>query len=73
MPKYTGMSDLKYHVAQCMTTWKEVLNQEWMQRFIHMLEEVPRNWYSVLEVCRGTTNWEELIQNFKVTFTFEAQ
>jgi hypothetical protein len=35
--------------------------------------QFPRNWYLELEVCRGTTNWEELIQNFKVTFTFEVE
>jgi hypothetical protein len=39
----------------------------------YTLETVPRNWYLELEVCRGMTNWEELIQNFKVTFNFEVE
>jgi hypothetical protein len=50
-----------------------VSKQEWMHRFIHTLETVPRNWYLELEVCRGTTDWEELTQNFKVTFNFEVE
>jgi hypothetical protein len=50
-----------------------VPKQEWMHRFIHTLETVPRNWYLELEVHRGTMNWEELIQNFKVTFNFEVE
>jgi hypothetical protein len=31
----------------------------------------PKNWYLELEVRRETTDWEELTQNFKVTFSFE--
>jgi hypothetical protein len=56
-----------------MTTWRQVPKQEWMHRFIHTLETVPKNWYLELEVHRGTTDWEELTQNFKVTFSFEVE
>jgi hypothetical protein len=38
-----------------------------------MLETVPGNWYLEIEVCREIVNWEELIQNLKVTFTFEVE
>jgi hypothetical protein len=41
--------------------------------FIHTLETVPGNWYLELEVRRGMTNREELIQNFKVAFNFEFE
>jgi hypothetical protein len=73
MPKYTGMRNMRGHVTRCMKTWKQVLKQEWTHRFIHTPGTVPRNWYQELEVHRQMMNWEELIQNFKVTFTFEAE
>jgi hypothetical protein len=50
-----------------------VPKKEWTHRFIHMLETVPWNWYQELEVHRQMMNWEELIQKFKVTFTFEVE
>jgi hypothetical protein len=73
MHKYTGMSSLTNHVAQFMTTWRQVSKLEWTHWFIHTLEMVPKNWYLELEVRRGTTNWEELTHNFKVTFNFEVE
>jgi hypothetical protein len=33
---------------------------------------INQHWYLELEVPRGTTNWEELTHNFKVTFNFEV-
>jgi hypothetical protein len=49
-----------------MKTWIQVPKLEWMHRFIHTLETVPKNWYLELEVCKGT-------RNFKVTFSFEVE
>jgi hypothetical protein len=46
---------------------------EWTHRLIHLLEKVPKNWYLELEVCKGTIDWEELIQNCKVTFSFQVE
>jgi hypothetical protein len=51
-----GMISLTDHVVHCMTTWRHMPNQEWMHRFIHTLETVPKNWYLEIEVCRGTTD-----------------
>jgi hypothetical protein len=36
-----------------------------------LLDTIPKNWYLELEVHRGTTDWEDLTHNFKVTFKFE--
>jgi hypothetical protein len=32
-----------------------------------------KNWYLELEMHRETTRWDELVQRFKVTFTFEHE
>jgi hypothetical protein len=32
---------------------------------------IPKKWYLELEVCKGTTYWEDLTHNFKVTFKIE--
>jgi hypothetical protein len=37
MHKYTGMSDPKDHISECIMTWTRVSKQEWMHRFIHTL------------------------------------
>jgi hypothetical protein len=42
-----------------------------MHRFIHTLDTIPKNWYLELEMCRETRIWDELVQIFKVKFTFE--
>jgi hypothetical protein len=47
--------------------------KEWMHRFIHTLETIPKNWYLELEMHRDTTDWDYMTQRFKVTFTFEHE
>jgi hypothetical protein len=32
-----------------------------------------KNWYLKMEMHRETTRWNELVQRFKVTFTFENE
>jgi hypothetical protein len=44
-----------------------------IHRFIHTLDTIPKNWYLELEMRRETTRWEELVQRFKVMFTFEHE
>jgi hypothetical protein len=44
-----------------------------MHRFIHMLDTIPKNWYLELEMRRETTEWGELVQRFKIMFTFEHE
>jgi hypothetical protein len=38
---------------------------------VHTLDIISKNWYIELEVCRGTGDWKELTEKFKVTFSFE--
>jgi hypothetical protein len=59
------------HVTQCIATWNKVPRKEWTHLFVHTLDTIPKNWYLELEVHRETADWEELTQNFKVTFSFE--
>ena len=44
--KYIGLSDPGKHIEHCHTTWKAYSQQEWVHRFIHTLEMVPRGWYT---------------------------
>jgi hypothetical protein len=44
-----------------------------MHIFIHTLDTIPNNWYLELEMCRETIGWEEPVQRFKITFTFEHE
>jgi hypothetical protein len=44
-----------------------------MHRFIHTLDMIPKNWLLELEMHRETTNWDELTQRYKITFTFENE
>jgi hypothetical protein len=44
-----------------------------MHKFIHTLDTNPKNLYLELEMRREKTGWDELVQRFKVTFTFEHE
>jgi hypothetical protein len=72
MKKYIGLSCPMDHVTQCIMTWNKLPRQEWTHFFVHTLETISNNWYLELEVRRETADWEELTQNFKVTFSFES-
>ena len=61
------------HIEHCRMTWQEYLRQEWVHRFIHTLEMVPRNWYTSVELRRGTVEWEELTAGFTHTFEFTSE
>jgi hypothetical protein len=71
--KYTRISDLSYHIAQCRKIWSSISNKEWMHKFIHTLDKIPMNRYLELEMHRETMDWDEMIQSFKVTFNFEDE
>jgi hypothetical protein len=45
--------------------------EEWIHRFIHIPDTIPKNWYIELEMHRETSNWDKLTHRFKVIFTFE--
>ena len=69
--KYTRVSDPKDHVEKCKNIWSSIPKKEWMHRFIHTLDIIPKNRYLELEMHRETKNWDELTKRFKVKFTFE--
>jgi hypothetical protein len=71
--KYDGMGQPREHVDICITQWILVPPEEWPHHFIHTLEGIPRNWYTELELRRETANWEEMQQNFVITFAFEHE
>jgi hypothetical protein len=53
--------------------WRLVPPEEWPHHFIHTLEGILRNWYTKMELRRGTANWEEIQHNFFITFQFEHE
>jgi hypothetical protein len=73
MEKYDGIGQPREHIDKCITQWRLVPPEEWPHHFIHTLEGIPRNWYTKLELHRGTVNWKDLQQNFVITFAFEHE
>ena len=71
--KYTGESDPRSHIHSCEQNWSDIPEDEWVHRFIHTLDLVPRNWYTETEFRKGTITWPLLIDKFLLTFTFEYE
>jgi hypothetical protein len=71
--KYTGESDPVDHVEQCRTLWSSVPKRNgYTNLYIHWIQFQRTgiwNWKCI----ERTTNWDELTQRFKVTFTFEHE
>ena len=38
--------------------------------FIHTLDVIPKNWYTLLERRGGTTEWDEISSSFKHIFSY---
>ena len=68
--KYIRLTNPIEHIEHCRMTWKEYLQQEWVYRFIYTLDIVPSRWYTLVELRRGTREWEELATSFTHTFEF---
>jgi hypothetical protein len=73
LQKYDGKGAPSEHLEKCRILWRMKPPEEWPHHFIHTLEGIPSNWYINQELCRGTTNWTVLQQNFIVTFSFENE
>ena len=71
--KYTGESDPRAHIQTCEQNWSNIPEDEWVHRFIHTLDTVPRNWYIETELRKGTTTWPLMIDRFLLTFGFESE
>jgi hypothetical protein len=41
--KYAGVSDPVKHIAQCRNIWSLIPKKEWMHKFIHTLDIIPKN------------------------------
>lgn len=41
--------------------------------FIHTLDIVPQNWYTKLEQHQGTMTWDEMAENFEITFSYQSE
>ena len=37
------------------------------------MNTVPKNWYTKIELCKGTTTWPLMIDSFLLTFAFESE
>ena len=71
--KYTGETDPRIHIQTCEQNWSDIPQDEWVHRFIHTLDTVPRNWYTETELHRGTTTWSLMTDSFLLTFAFESE
>jgi hypothetical protein len=70
---YTGRSFPMDHVRSCEEAWSDIPQEQWVHKFINMLDMLPINWYLQEELCLITTDWEGMTQNFITTFLFESQ
>ena len=41
--KYTGETDPRAHIQTCEQNWSDIPEDEWVHKFIHTLDTVPRN------------------------------
>jgi hypothetical protein len=60
MQKYDGIGKPREHIGICITQWRLVPLEEWPHHFIHRLKGIPINWYTELELHRGTRNLIDL-------------
>jgi hypothetical protein len=51
--------------------WRAIPQEQWMHKFIKMLDTIPINWYLQAELRLITAKWEGMTQNFVTTFLFE--
>jgi hypothetical protein len=71
--QYTGGSCPKDHVQSCEESWSNIPQEQWVHKFINMLDTTPINRYLQAELCLITADWEGMTHNFVTTFLFESQ
>ena len=52
--KYIGFMYHVDHLENYCVTWRMIPRQEWVHLFIHTLDTVPKNWYTLVELQLGT-------------------
>jgi hypothetical protein len=60
-------------VQSCEEAWSDILQEQWVHKFINTLDTTPMNWYLQVELHLITKDWEGMTQNFITTFLFESQ
>jgi hypothetical protein len=60
-------------VRGCEEAWSNILQEQWVHKFINTLETTPINWYIQVELCLTTSDWYGMTQKFVATFSFERQ
>ena len=53
--------------------WQHRDADEWVHLFVHILDTIPKNWYTETKLCRGTKTWCLMIDGFQLTFGFEFE
>lgn len=71
--KYDGQTDPMIHIEACVKAWQHRNVDEWVHLFVHTLDTIPKNWYTEIELRRGTENWSLMIDGFKINFGFESE
>lgn len=69
--KYDGQDDPRAHLVKWTKVYGEEPQLEWVHLFCHTLDVIPMNWYTEIELCHGTSEWDILREGFLLTFTFE--
>ena len=69
--RYKGWNNPTSHLIECHTLCMSRPRDELVHAFIHTLEEMPRSWYVVAELCKTITTWEEFSVCFAQMFSFQ--
>ena len=68
--KYMGLMNPVNYIENYHAAWNIVPRQEWVHLFIHTLDTIPRNWYTLVKLRRGNIDWDELSNSFNHNFFF---
>jgi hypothetical protein len=71
--RYTGQSCMKDHVQSCEEAWSSIPQEQWVHKFINILDTTPINWYLQAELRLTTSDWYGMTHNFVATFLLESQ
>ena len=71
--RYDGQTNPRIHVESCGKAWQHRDVDEWVHLFIHTLDTIPKNWYTEIELRRGTETWSTMIDGFQLAFGFEFE
>ena len=68
--KYDGQKYPHENLSRWTTTWGTKPQLEWVHMFFHSLDMIPQQWYLEIELCHGTTDWDEMIEALLLTYSF---